>query len=62
MEMSQNRFSESNEIELEATRKLLTLTRERLAAAIFTITELETLLEMSKMSPEIGDNTPEGRQ
>jgi hypothetical protein len=48
--MTQNRFSESNELELEATRKLLDLTRERLASAIFTITELETLLEMSRQS------------
>lgn len=46
--MAQNRFSESTDLELEATRKLLNITRERLAAAIFTITELETLLEMSR--------------
>lgn len=48
--MAQNRFSESTDLELEATRKLLNITRERLAAAIFTITELETLLEMSRDS------------
>lgn len=48
--MAQNRFSESTDLELEATRKLLSITRERLAAAIFTITELETLLEMSRDS------------
>ena len=46
--MTKNRFSENIELELEATRKLLDLTRGRLMAAVYTITELETLLELSK--------------
>jgi len=58
--MSNNKFSESIELELEATRKLLDLTRERLAAAIFTITELETLLELSRSASVDTTNTSNG--
>lgn len=52
-----NKFSQDIELELQATRKLLEITRGKLAAAIYTITELETLLEMTK--PEVTQNLEE---
>jgi hypothetical protein len=47
-----NKFDADTNVELEMTRTLLDLTRERLFTSIATITELETLLISAKAKIE----------